>query len=68
MPPAKTDYRSLALVGLVLPACMALANHYLLTGMSGTAISPGVTALIFAFYVGQIALMSWAVALSLIHI
>jgi len=62
MPPAKTDYRSLALVGLVLPACMALANHYLLTGMSGTAISPGVTALIFAFYVGQIALMSWAVA------
>jgi hypothetical protein len=62
MPPAKTDYRSLVLVGIVLPALLALADQYLLTGMSGATLSPAVTALIFGFYVCQIALMSWAVA------
>src|SRR5262245_22493441 len=54
-------YRSLLLVGICLPAALALANQQVLSIVSIPTLSTFSTALLFGFYAIQIACVSWLV-------
>src|SRR5262245_48239042 len=55
------NYRNLLLVGVCLPAIIALSDRWILTSLPASNLSPvGIVAL-FGFFVAQVAIISWAV-------
>src|SRR5262245_15672236 len=56
------NYRSLLVVGICLPAVLAAVDRVIASTMSFGEFSPEAIVLVFAFFVLQVAVVSWAVA------
>lgn len=54
------QYQALLLVGIVLPALLAGANHFVLDFVSHAQLSTALTVAVFLFYIGQVGSVSWA--------